>query len=189
MTRYRHGVSYDIDQLAKLASAGGNATSTLKKMSYAVDAAAAVSLYMMYRTFSDELKTGHDSAAEVGSFTSALGSGDQCVKSLEGSCPSQPVNGMAECRANATICIFDRRPIFFIVQRPSNTADLSLLGTAYAAGADGAARSLAAVLIFAMTGTQSQPAVLSARKNILASQTNMSVTSAIFSAIRPCGFW
>jgi hypothetical protein len=73
-----------------------SAPQKIQRYSYIVNAGAAVSLFTMYETYADEIHTGHVTATEVGSFTQALGPGDQCDAAIEGKCPSQPVNGTAE---------------------------------------------------------------------------------------------
>lgn len=54
-----------------------NADNTYKKLIYLTNAPAAVSLYMQYRTYSDEVHTGNKNATEVGSFVSSLGPNSQ----------------------------------------------------------------------------------------------------------------
>lgn len=49
---------------------------TLKKLRYVVNGTAAVSLYMMYRTYADEIHTGNVTATEVGSMVDSLGPGN-----------------------------------------------------------------------------------------------------------------
>jgi hypothetical protein len=74
-----------------------NAPVLLQKMDYLTNAEAAVSMYSMWRTYSDEIHTNHVNAAEVGSFNSALSSGSQCVASLEGTCnAADQVGGTAD---------------------------------------------------------------------------------------------
>jgi len=45
----------------------------IKKLDYIIGAASAVSLYMMYRSYSDEVKTGQANPVEVGQFANELG--------------------------------------------------------------------------------------------------------------------
>ncbi len=52
---------------------GDKAGPKLKKLNYLRNAAAAVSMYAMYRTYADEVKHGNANAFEVGSFTNSLG--------------------------------------------------------------------------------------------------------------------
>jgi len=102
-----------------------------KKLSYIVNSGAAVSLFMMYRTYADEIHTGHVDATEVGSFTNALGPGSQCASALEGSCGTQ-VGGTASA---------EQTPLYNSViggNPSSSSATVSLLNdilpsTAYAA--------------------------------------------------------
>jgi len=61
---------------SKIIAAVNNSGPTIKKLAYATNAAAAVSLYMTYRTYADEIHTGNVDPTEVGSFVSSLSSGD-----------------------------------------------------------------------------------------------------------------
>ncbi len=54
-----------------------NAGPIVKKLSYVTNAAGAVNLYMMYRTYADEIHTGHVNATEVGSLVGSLSPGTQ----------------------------------------------------------------------------------------------------------------
>lgn len=65
-----------INLAAQIVNAGNNSSGSLKKLRYVVNASAAVSLYMMYRTYADEIHTGHVTATEVGSMTDSLGPGN-----------------------------------------------------------------------------------------------------------------
>lgn len=78
------------DKLAERASVVGwvNTASTaigalsqagpkVKKLSYVANSAAAVSLYMSYRTYADEIHTGKIDSTEVGSFTESLSPGNR----------------------------------------------------------------------------------------------------------------
>jgi lysophospholipase L1-like esterase len=127
-----------VNQATNLVAAAGNGSTTLKKVSYAVDAAAAVSMYMMYQSFADELKTGHDSAAEIGSFTSSLGSGNQCDVSLEGSCPVKGIDGTAGAEQTPLYQALINGKSPTPASATGTTATLSLLGTAYADASNGA---------------------------------------------------
>jgi len=49
-----------------------NAGPALKKLTYLTNATAAVSMYMMYRSYADEIHTGHVNATEAGSMTESL---------------------------------------------------------------------------------------------------------------------
>lgn len=49
----------------------------VKKLSYVTNSAAAVSLYMSYRTYADEIHTGKIDSTEVGSFTESLSPGNR----------------------------------------------------------------------------------------------------------------
>jgi hypothetical protein len=53
-----------------------NAGPAISKLSYITNSSAAASQYMMYRTYADEIHTGHVNATEVGSMTSSLGPGN-----------------------------------------------------------------------------------------------------------------
>ena len=48
----------------------------LEKLRYIVNGAAAVSIFMMYRTYADEMHTGHLTSTEYGSMIGSLGQGD-----------------------------------------------------------------------------------------------------------------
>lgn len=61
---------------AQIISTADHAGPNIKKLSYVVNAAAAVQAYNMYRTYADEVHTGHVDSTEVGSFTDSLGPGD-----------------------------------------------------------------------------------------------------------------
>lgn len=65
-----------INMASVIVNTANDASSVVKKFAYAMNAAAAVNLYMMYRTYADEIHTGNVSANEVGSFVSSLGSGN-----------------------------------------------------------------------------------------------------------------
>jgi len=66
-----------IDLTARLVQAGGEASQNLRKLAYVTNATAAVDLFSMYRTYADEIKSGHANATEVGSLVDSLGSGNQ----------------------------------------------------------------------------------------------------------------
>ncbi len=78
-----------INQIAGFVALIGKAPAVIKDYSYLANASAAVSLYMMYRTYADEIHTGHVDPTEVGSFNNSLGPGSQCDPKLEGSCGAQ----------------------------------------------------------------------------------------------------
>jgi hypothetical protein len=65
----------------------------VKKLSYATNAVAAVSLYMSYRTYADEIHTGHVDSTEVGSFVTSLSDGNN------GSVSDPEVGGTASAEA------------------------------------------------------------------------------------------
>jgi len=73
-----------VARILKLSSGLGN---TIKYMSYAANAAAAVALYNTYNTVASEMKSGHIDPTELGSFTQALGTN---------------VNGTSENQSDAT---------------------------------------------------------------------------------------
>jgi len=62
-----------IDMFSTVVHTAKEAGPTVRKLIYLSNAPAAVSLYMQYRTYADEIHTGHKDAAEVGSFVSSLG--------------------------------------------------------------------------------------------------------------------
>lgn len=66
-----------VNLAAQIVNAGNNSSGSLKKLRFVTNGATAVSLYMMYRTFADEIHTGGDDATEIGSFNNSLGPGDQ----------------------------------------------------------------------------------------------------------------
>ena len=85
-----------ISTIASLVKTLVDAPKTLRRLTYVADAAAAVNLYMEYRTFTDEIHTGHVNANEVGSFVTSLSSGDHCALSVAGSsCSSSEMGGTA----------------------------------------------------------------------------------------------
>lgn len=51
----------------------------LKKLAFAVNAAAAIQLFMMYRSYADEIHTGHVNPTEVGSMVDSFSSGNHGV--------------------------------------------------------------------------------------------------------------
>lgn len=61
----------------------------LKKLSYMVNSTAAVSLFAMYRTYADEIKTGNVNATEVGSLINSLGSTQASDKSMGGTASAE----------------------------------------------------------------------------------------------------
>lgn len=65
-----------IDLFTRLIGAADNSSASLKKLSYVTNATAAVALFSMYRTYADEVKTGHANAQEVGSLTASLNPGN-----------------------------------------------------------------------------------------------------------------
>lgn len=65
-----------INMAAQIVNTANNAGPTLKKLRYVTNAAAMVSVYMMYRTYADEIHTGHVTATEVGSMTDSLSAGN-----------------------------------------------------------------------------------------------------------------
>ena len=69
-----------IDLAARLVNAASDSSSNLKKLSYITNSTAAVSMFAMYRTYTDEMKTGNVNAEELGSFVQSLDSGDRGTK-------------------------------------------------------------------------------------------------------------
>lgn len=65
-----------INLAAKIISGISNASDAIKKLKYITMTASAVSLFYMYKTYSDEIHTGHVTATEVGSMTASLDSGN-----------------------------------------------------------------------------------------------------------------
>lgn len=65
-----------VNKASSLITFFNKAGPTIKKLAYITNASAAVSLYMEYRTYADEIHTGHVNATEVGSFVSSLGPGN-----------------------------------------------------------------------------------------------------------------
>ncbi|HVS78854.1 MAG TPA: hypothetical protein VHD84_01015 [Candidatus Saccharimonadales bacterium] len=61
------------NQVANVVNAANNSNADLKKLSYIVNAAAAVNLFGVYRVYADEIKTGQANANEVGSLVNSLG--------------------------------------------------------------------------------------------------------------------
>ena len=101
------------------------APNALKKMSYITNAATMVSVWSMYRTYADEMKSGNIDATIVGSFTNTLSSGDQDPQNTK----DQQVGGTASA---------EQAPLYSNLiggQSSSNTVASLLGGTAYAAGA------------------------------------------------------
>jgi hypothetical protein len=54
-----------------------NAGPALQKLSYVANSGGAASLFMLFRTYADEIHTGHVNATEVGSMVDSLGNGPQ----------------------------------------------------------------------------------------------------------------
>lgn len=65
-----------INMASVIVNTANDAGPLVKKFAYVMNAAAAVNLYMMYRTYADEIHTGNVNANEVGSLVDSLGSGD-----------------------------------------------------------------------------------------------------------------
>jgi hypothetical protein len=65
------------ERIATLIHFARHAGPALQKLSYIANAGAAVQLYMMYRTYADEIHTGHVDATEVGSLTDSLSPGNR----------------------------------------------------------------------------------------------------------------
>ena len=65
-----------VNEASKLIGSLSKLGPSVKKLGYVTNATAAVSLYMAYRTYADEVHTGHVDATEIGSFTQSLGPGD-----------------------------------------------------------------------------------------------------------------
>lgn len=83
-----------LNSLAHLIAKGAQAALIIKGFAYLVNSQAAVSTYTTFRTYADEIHTGHVDPTIVGSFTNALGPGNQCAQPLEGTCGNQ-VGGTA----------------------------------------------------------------------------------------------
>lgn len=66
-----------INQAAQTISFIDHIGPALKKLGYLANAASGVQLYMMYRTYADEIHTGHVDATETGSLTNSLSPGDR----------------------------------------------------------------------------------------------------------------
>ncbi len=73
----------------------------VKAMRYAIGATAMVGTYMTYRTYADQIKSGHVDPNEVGSFTDSLGPGYHNTENLnsKGQDPNQ-VGGTATAEAS-----------------------------------------------------------------------------------------
>jgi hypothetical protein len=70
----------------------------LKKWIYLTNSVSAVTMFNLYRSYSDEIKSGHANPVEVGSFVNSLGPGDQNSKTCKLSdmktpCPSETEKG------------------------------------------------------------------------------------------------
>lgn len=65
-----------VNMAAQLINTANTSSSKLKKLTYITNTAAAVSLYMTYRTYADEIHTGNVNAEEVGSWVTSLSAGD-----------------------------------------------------------------------------------------------------------------
>jgi hypothetical protein len=66
-----------IKAAADVITFANNAGPAIKKLNYITNSAAAASIFMMYRTYADEIHTGHVNATEVGSLVDSLGPGNQ----------------------------------------------------------------------------------------------------------------
>ncbi|HVV25562.1 MAG TPA: hypothetical protein VHC21_00830 [Candidatus Saccharimonadales bacterium] len=64
------------NQAASMITAINHAGPKLKALAYIANSGAAVQLYMMYRSYADEIHTGHADATEVGSMVNSLGDGN-----------------------------------------------------------------------------------------------------------------
>jgi hypothetical protein len=78
-----------LSSVASFINTAAKSPAALKKMSYLVNSTAAVSLYMMYRSYADEVHTGNVDATELGSFNNSLGPGNQCDTDIQGTCDQQ----------------------------------------------------------------------------------------------------
>lgn len=65
-----------VNTASQLITKAKNGGPSLIKLSYITNSTAAISLFMMYRSYADEIHTGNVDATEVGSFTDSLGPGD-----------------------------------------------------------------------------------------------------------------
>jgi hypothetical protein len=65
-----------INLASQIIHVANSAGPTLKKLSYVTNATAAVSLYMTYRSYADQIHSGNVDATEVGSWVNSLGPGD-----------------------------------------------------------------------------------------------------------------
>ncbi len=79
-----------INLVAQLVGSASNAKSELVKLKYVTNGTAAVSLFMLYRTYADEIHTGHVTATEVGSLNSSFGAANQ------GKSTDPPVGGSSD---------------------------------------------------------------------------------------------
>ena len=106
---------------------------TIKKLQYVTNAASMVSLYMMYRTYADQVKSGHVDPTEVGSFNDALGPGAHSdTVNAAGQDPNE-VGGTASAESSP---IYDT-----LINNGDSTTTASIFqnllpGTAYAASSD-----------------------------------------------------
>lgn len=65
-----------VSQAANAISFADRAGPAVQKLGYITNASAAASIFMMYRSYADEIHTGHVDATELGSMTTSLGPGN-----------------------------------------------------------------------------------------------------------------
>lgn len=70
-----------IKSTSQIIDAAHNLGPNVKKLRYVVNSGAAVSAFMLYRTYADEVHTGHVNSAEVGSLVNSLGPGNRGASS------------------------------------------------------------------------------------------------------------
>lgn len=62
-----------VDTVARIVNGAGTVGPALKKLNYVINSQTMVTMYMMYRTNADEIKTGEADAADVGIVANSLG--------------------------------------------------------------------------------------------------------------------
>lgn len=101
------------------------------KLNWAINSAAMASMYMLYRTYADEVKTGNVDSTQVGSFTDSLGPGNHTP---DGS--ANEVGGTASAEQSPLYQYLSTQSITAVDPSTASIADM-LNGTAYAAAATG----------------------------------------------------
>lgn len=117
-----------------LVSGLNNANGVVKELGYTMNASAYAQMYITYRTYADEIKSGNVDATEVGSFSDSLGPGAQCDDGgglKNGKCS----NGEAQLGGTAEA---EQTPLYnaLISGAPAGTSSANIFGNVALAASD-----------------------------------------------------